>query len=205
MALETGFITYADATAMNAATVTAAMVDRGAEAKLTDTGAVYRAMARGSGAGCWLKLTPASISRGFVEAISSTDNTIPGFNGTAGQLENANALSGNWTPTIVNGSNVTASASLRGDYIQVFDRVFFSVTGSFTHTAGAPTASAFSFSLPVASNLAATTDLIGTVSGPQVSLASVAGNATDNDADVSYSIAATGAQLVQITGSYRVL
>jgi hypothetical protein len=110
-----------------------------------------------------------------------------------------------WTPTITNGTNVTASGTIDGTYTRTENVVAFSFTASITHTAGAPTASDFEFTLPVASNIGATTDAIGHVTGSAVSLGRVTGSIANDRGVANYTIASSGAQVVMVTGRYEVI
>lgn len=110
-----------------------------------------------------------------------------------------------YTPTITAGTNTATPTAVVGWYLRIANTVFVGGRCSISHTAGAPTASDFDVSLPVASALAAAGDLAGVASGPQVSLADVVANTTNDRAKVEYSIAATGAQTVSWQFSYTVI
>lgn len=120
------------------------------------------------------------------------------------EVASATLTGATYTPTITTGTNTTAGTAV-GWYIRVGNVVHFTVRGSITHTAGAPTASTFEFSLPVASNLAAAGDLAAVVTGEGVSLGEGIAETTNNTGVASYSITGTGAKRVSISGSYTVL
>ncbi len=229
---------FANTTLRDAYVVTQGDVDQGTECIVTGTGRFVAMLAAGASATSWQRKDAATPSLGWVAAVTSTDDGIPRFNGTSGQLQNSAGLtqddSGNlgvastdtvdgkdlsvlfanvtvapiattWTPTITNGTNVTASGTIDGTYSRTENVVAFSFTASITHTNGAPTASDFEFTLPVASNLGATTDAIGHVTGSQVTLGRVTGSIANDRGVANYTIAANGAQVVMVTGRYEVI
>lgn len=113
-------------------------------------------------------------------------------------------LSGGTTPTITTGTNTTASSVPVMLFTRVGNVVSFSGRASVSHTAGAPTASTFEVSLPVASDFDAAADVIGTVTGDLVTKGYLSAQTTNNTIVVNYSIGGTGAQVVHFSGSYLV-
>lgn len=69
---------------------------------------------------------------------------------------------GTWTPTYANVANVAAFTHNKAYYIRVGNYVHGTVMVNINPTAAAPTATAFTMTLPVSSNFTATTDVIGT-------------------------------------------
>jgi len=113
-------------------------------------------------------------------------------------------VSGRWTPTFTTGTNTTAGGTLVGVYSRVGNVVSFSARGSVTHTAGAPSASTFELSLPIASLLDAAGDVIGCVTGANVTVGHLTAELTNDTLVANYSIGATGAQVVTVSGHYVV-
>jgi hypothetical protein len=130
--------------------------------------------------------------------IVGVDSTL----GVCVEISGDADVSGAFTPTFTAGTNTTAGGSMVGLFAKKGSVVEFSIRGSITHTAGAPTASTFEVSLPIASDLAAAGDVIATVTGANVTVGHGTANTTDNRIVANYSIGATGAQVVTITGHY---
>ncbi|MFA6072162.1 MAG: hypothetical protein WC810_26655, partial [Janthinobacterium sp.] len=78
-----------------------------------------------------------------------------GINGVANSV-----TSGTYTPTLTNGTNVSASSPIKGHYIRVGNEVTTTVSFSYTVTSGS-VGSAIDISIPIASNFNATGDLVG--------------------------------------------
>lgn len=113
-------------------------------------------------------------------------------------------VAGVWTPTFSTGTNTTAGGTLVGIYQRVGNVVSFSARGSITHTAGAPTASTFELSLPIKSLLDAAGDVVGNVTGANVTVGHLTAQTTNDTLVANYSIGATGAQVVTVSGHYVV-
>lgn len=73
--------------------------------------------------------------------------------------------SGHYTPTITNGTNVASSSLISAYYIRVANIVQVEAVINVQTTLGANTATAFDISLPVASNIGASTDVTGGACG----------------------------------------
>jgi hypothetical protein len=132
--------------------------------------------------------------------IVGVDSTL----GVCVEIDGASDVSGAYTPVFATGTNTTAGGTLVGLFEKVGSVVSFSVRGSITHTAGAPTASTFELSLPIASGLAAAGDVIGVVTGANVTVGHLTAELTNNTLVANYSIGATGAQVVTCSGHYLI-
>jgi len=93
----------------------------------------------------------------------SKNLTLDGTDGTTITFPSTSTTfaASTYTPTLTNGSNVAASSSPVGMYQRIGSIVSGSVSCSAQATAGAGTVTVLQFSLPVASNLGAATDVIG--------------------------------------------
>jgi hypothetical protein len=99
------------------------------------------------------------------KASSPVGFGLAGTDGSSGLVNPYSAsgiiASGRWTPTITNGTNVASSTAFSCIYTRVGKVVTCSGRVDITTTAGAPTATDFSITLPIASNLASSVDLQG--------------------------------------------
>lgn len=119
-----------------------------------------------------------------------------------------NAVSGTWTPTLTNVTNVTSSTARTCNYIRVGGMVHFSGTIDVTPTDVNP--STVRCTLPVASNFTSEYDATGTVTALTAVSAARFGNVTadtTNDAIIIQLVAGNSgtSMRVNFTGSYRVL
>jgi hypothetical protein len=119
-------------------------------------------------------------------------------------------VSGTYTPTFTAGTNVGTATAGVAHYIRVGTQVSVWGTGSIASTTATNTASIFTISLPIASDLAAAGDLTG--SGNILSATSVASagvtitaGTTDNNASCAYNAAQTAAGTLGYSFSYTVL
>ncbi len=139
-------------------------------------------------------------TRQIAGRVLNVDSTL----GVLVEILGTDETSGGSVPTITTGTNTTASSVPVMLFSRVGNVVHFSGRASVTHTAGAPTASTFEISLPIASLLDAAADVIGTVTGANVTVGHLTANTTDDRIVANYSIGATGAQVVSFSGSYLV-
>lgn len=132
--------------------------------------------------------------------VLAVDSTL----GVLVEILGNETLSGGSVPTVTTGTNTTASTVPVMLFQRVGNVVSFSGRASVSHTAGAPTASTFTVSPPVASDFDAAADVIGTVTGDLVTKGFLTAETTTNAIVVNYSIGGTGAQVVHFSGSYLV-
>lgn len=144
---------------------------------------------------------------GVVTAPKIQSNQVP----SAGDdLVNKTALdakvsSGTYTPTITNVTNVTSSGAIICNYTRVGDVV--TVNGSVTITPTSTGISTIRLTLPIASNIGATTDLSG-VGGFYNDTVNVTlqGDATNNAAELRFFIPTTAAgQTAFFNFAYQVI
>jgi hypothetical protein len=119
-------------------------------------------------------------------------------------------LGGTYTPTMTVGTNVVSASALPATYQRVGNTVYVSGQSAVVTTSAANTASIFYVSLPVASNLAATTDLAGNAnraaaSGTAYSPCTVIADVTNDRAEIGFNSTATASSLATWTFSYTVL
>lgn len=118
---------------------------------------------------------------------------------------------GRYTPTITTGANVaSAAAAVSCHYSQIGAEVSVSGQATVTCTAAADTASIFYVSLPVASNLAAVTDLAGSgaraaADGTAYSPVAVLADTSGDRAQLNFNASQTTAATVYFTFTYQVL
>jgi len=120
----------------------------------------------------------ASTSAGVVTTADTTGNLNLQSNGATvlamtsagvavtGTLSGTNVLSGTYTPTLTNGTNMAASTAYPLQYLRVGNTVIVGgYVGIDTTSAGA-TATSMRMSLPIASNFTASTDAGGAGTAP---------------------------------------
>jgi len=116
---------------------------------------------------------------------TSLHNNAGAVTGTTNQY----ITSGTYTPTGTAVTNVATITPRKSQWMRVGNVVTCGATITIDVTAAAPTASVFRFSLPVASNLAATYDLVGAgtmTSGAFIGIA-ITGDITNDQARVDFS------------------
>jgi len=175
--------------------------------------------------------TTAGVSTGKAELLSTGNVSLTGgtwtasvgdtlqlmWDGTSGlwrEIARASAseilLAGTYTPTFTAGTNVATATAGLAHYQRIGTQIFVSGTGSIASTAATNTASAFTVSLPVASDLAAAGDLTGSgailsatsvVSAPVIIVAET----TANTATFSYNAAQTAAGTLGYSFAYTVI
>jgi hypothetical protein len=134
---------------------------------------------------------------GRIVGVNSTD-------GVCVEISGDSDVSGMYVPTFTSGTNTTAGASLIGYFSKQGPIVSYTLRGSISHTGGAPTASTFELSLPIASAFDAAGDAGGCVTGANVTVGHVTAELTNNTLVANYSIGATGAQAVTLSGHYLI-
>lgn len=151
-------------------------------------------------------LNPASAGAPFTLGANATGQLVTGLN--ADKVDGYDVTMGTWTPTIANTTNVAASASPSGAYLRVGATVVFWLSVQIDPTS-ATTLSAYTFSLPVASNLGALGDLIGSgnyADGATVVSLRVFADTTNDLGSVNwYTTADVANRTHLIHGIYRVI
>lgn len=99
--------------------------------------------------------------------------------------------SGTYTPTITNGANVASSSLVSASYISVGNQVMVEAVVTITATSGANINTTFDLSLPIASNLVASSDLRGGSGGMALStlvnsIGIASGDVANNRATISF-------------------
>lgn len=145
------------------------------------------------------------------------DSLILQWDGTTGiwrELGRATAaqqlVAGTYTPTFSAGTNVATATTGVAHYIRVGTQVSVWGTGSIASTAATNTASAFTISLPIASDLAAAGDLTGSgniisASGTASAGVTITADTSGNTASCAYNAAQTAAGTLGYSFSYTVL
>lgn len=113
---------------------------------------------------------------------------------------------GTYTPTLTNVTNITSTTAQNATYTRMGSTV--TVYGSFDVTTTLAVASQVDISLPVASNLAAATDLngMGQAGSAIAANAVVSGNSTNDRASINFiGLAVSGAGRIYYSFSYTVI
>ena len=127
------------------------------------------------------------------------------YDGTQFQLLHQ-GYSSTYTPTLSAGVNVAASTMRVTGYMRVMDFVFVAGNLDIDVTTGAPTATSFEITLPVASNIANIFDVGGTMTSTTANSAgSIFGSVGNNTAVFSYSAAVTANETIAFHFGYRVI
>lgn len=141
---------------------------------------------------------------------SALHNNAGAMTGTTNQYIG----SGTYTPTLTNGANVAASTARVCHWIRVGNVVHVSGSFDVDATAAAGTATVLSLSLPIASDLAAVTDLGGVAASSLLAggttataglVAPIQGDATNNRATAYWNSGDTNNVIASFTFSYVVL
>lgn len=122
--------------------------------------------------------------------------------GVCVEIDGKSDVSGLYTPSFTAGTNTTAGASLVGFFQKLGGVVSYTIRGTISHTAGAPTASTFEVSLPIASAFDDASDAAGVVTGANVSVGHVTAETNNDTLVANYSIGASGDHAVTLTGHY---
>lgn len=167
----------------------------------------------GAGTGITVNANDVAISNTTVVAGSyGSATSIPSFTVSAqGQLTAASGntipvlASGTYTPTLADVVNTTVRTPEVCDYVRVGDTV--TVSGSATVTAAGAGITAFTISIPFASNFTTIHQANGagslnTVSGGNVSLFS---NIAADTAQANYVSGGAGSQIVSFIFQYRII
>ena len=93
------------------------------------------------------------LAIGAADTVIVSDGTDPSWGLTV--------KSGTYTATLTNASNCSVLTFNKAQYLRIGSIVYVTVYATITTTAAAPTNSYFYVSLPIASNLAVTGDLVG--------------------------------------------
>lgn len=144
--------------------------------------------------------TPARIYlyNNGTPTVEITANTITFSGNPAGKI-----VSGTYTPTLTNSTNISSSTAAETHYARVGNVV--TVGGRFTATATAAGTCAMGMSLPIASNFAATENLGGTAVGSQIWTAYARADSTNDRAVFVWSATNTTATDFFFTISYRII
>lgn len=124
---------------------------------------------------------------------------VTGMHNVTGNTTTSQTItSGTYTPTLTGVTNVTSSVALACEWMRVGNLVVVAGALAVTPTAAA-TSSQIDLSLPVASNLVATTDAGGAgawVGGTTTAVAQILGDATNDRASFQFVSAGAGAQII---------
>ena len=116
--------------------------------------------------------------------------------------------SGTYTPTLTNGANVASSTAAICRFSYIGRVVHVSGTVTIDPTAAAGTLTVLGMTLPIASNLAAATELSGVcaaVNGTVVHAGIVQGNAANNRAEINFSSQGTPALVFNFNFTYTII
>lgn len=114
---------------------------------------------------------------------------------------------GSFTPTFTAGANCASAGTPVGRYSRVGNVVQFTIlVPDVVCAAGAPTASAFDLSIPIASDFAAATDLVGVVTGENTTSGKASADVTNNRIDVTFAaIGGAASNDIVVSGHYTVI
>lgn len=116
-------------------------------------------------------------------------------------------VGGAYTPTFTAGTNCASAGTPVGRFTRQGNIVEFTIlVPDVVCAAGAPTASLFDLSLPVASDFAAATDLVGVVTGENTTSGKASADITNNRIDVSFAaIGGAASNDIIVSGHYTVI
>lgn len=137
--------------------------------------------------------------------LSGTSLTMSGAGAFTGNVTAANLASGTYTPTLANITNTSGLTGRISHYIRVGNEV--TVTGRAEVNSTTTGAGSFSVSLPIASNLASTSDLSGSGSGNAGFTVQphIEGIVASDLAQIYFTKGSTGISEVYFTFMYTVL
>jgi hypothetical protein len=209
----------ADITARNALTTTWADVLLGNECFVQSTSAIYRAVRSGTGATVW---RASDVESEFDAdevgtALAGTDTML--VKTAAGSYVTAllsriatyvatalNVTSGTWAPTVTATSNLDGTPTVDdGYYIRVGSIVVFICRAVYDATTGAGTSTEFRLTFPVTTNLSASTQCLGVVTGQTVTGGRVLGEATVDLIRVLLNAGSTSSDSAYVMGLHRVI
>lgn len=156
--------------------------------------------AGGAGAVGKLEITafPSTMAPFLVGSVLYSDTV------RAGGSNGVNSVAATtYTPTITNGTNISANTPDVCQYTRSANIVLVSCRASITCTAGGATASDFGVSLPVASNLAASADLNGSIRGT-TDYGMMGADTTNDRAQASFNCNSTGAVTRRFDFAYKI-
>lgn len=110
---------------------------------------------------------------------------------------------GTWTPTLRNTTNIDSSTSAAGWYIRVGSKVVCGVRIEIDATAA--TATVIGISLPVASNIGAAGDVVGTIASRPGGSGHVNGDSTNDEATAGFNALLTTNQAFYVTFIYTII
>jgi hypothetical protein len=157
----------------------------------------------------------ASTSAGVVTTADTTGNLNLQSNGTTvlamtsagiavtGTLGATNLLSGTYTPSISDTTNVAASTMFLAQYIRVGNVV--SVSGRVNIDPTSATTTNFSLTLPIASSFASTIELAGTMFANTSGAWTVFADASNDKAGFEYAAVGTANQAISYTYQYLII
>jgi hypothetical protein len=119
-------------------------------------------------------------------------------------LDDKLSASGTYSPTLTQTTNVSSSTPAACQYMRIGNVVTVSGVVSVTCTAGASTPTTLGISLPIASDLAATTQCGGAGRAATAS-AGISANVISNVASVDWLASASGAQTLCFTFTYLIV
>ncbi len=164
----------------------------------------------GSLAGTWTSLgtvTTVDINGGTADAVVIGGATPAAATVTTLAITQGAIISGVWTPTDSANVNLDAATASEGQYIRVGSTVTCSVSVTVDPTAAASTS--FELSLPVASNIGAASDCIGTGSSGTLATGGepgfVRGNVANNTAEVAFIATSTASHDYYLHFTYQVI
>lgn len=141
--------------------------------------------------------------------ITSSGGTITVTNGSGTidlAIPTTTLTSNSYTPTLTNVTNVSSSSVNGFLYIRTGNVISFSLILTVTPTAGS-SSTQIDFSIPVASNFSASTDLIAT--GSAIGSAGVVaisnGDVSNDRGHIEFTSTNTSAHTITITGHYKII
>jgi hypothetical protein len=115
-------------------------------------------------------------------------------------------ISGVYTPTLTNTTNVGASTPFECQYIRIGNVVTVSGIANIDPTAGAPTDTVMGISLPIASNFGASSDCAGVIhAGVTAEGGSITGDTTNDRATATFIATNTTDHTFAFTFTYQVI
>lgn len=166
-----------------------------AQAVASQSSSVFEAQTSAAG----LLVAIAPDGRLYGSALHNNAGAVTG-------VTNQYLASGTYTPTLTNGTNVSASTAYQAQWLRVGNVV--TVSGRFdVDTVAATTGAILRISLPIASNFAANEDCAGTANADGVvsESAAIYADATNNDAQVAWITTTTINHGMSFTFTYEVL